>query len=556
MDRRSLLKSLVFTTPIPSGTCERAVQRASCEEPAIPGFATRRGVERRRILGEAERICVAGYHAPLDGGGGLYIRSKLRPSHAASVRSADGAWWELAEPVVNVRMFGAAGDGSSDDTAAIQSALDYLRQSRTKLLEFPAGTYALSDALIIRDAMGQAFVGTGGRGGVTLLQTADDAPIFRVSGKLVHSNKWCGMSAAWRTPADPAKRDRAFVQCVGPGDFYNNELSDLSVAGGHYVVSSDSGAMLVWGSLFLRWFVSDMSGGLTKLHGSAGQPNNRFESVYALCHTMRGPVFHHNAVGCQFDNVELNQAHRGPALIFDQGGGEYVIGTFGLEQGTYDAPVTLVDVTNGSLQARYFYLTIAVNADVAAFEVGNSRRSFAKVENAYFDPRPGSAGAFRVVRSRGKPLAADDPRCGFVEIGSLFDETKLGGRFCLFAPGDEAAAALIRVQAWADASRVLFAESKDLALRAYSPVTIVFADPAEGLSVTLPDAENVFTGRRFEISKTGAASRAELSVRTHAGEPLASIPAMRSGRVHILYDHARRQSDGQGWMVVGQETWS
>jgi hypothetical protein len=272
---------------------------------------------------------------------------------------------------------------------------------------------------------------------------------------------------------------------------------------------------------------------------------------------MAGPVFHHNAVACQFDNVELNQAHRGPVLIFDQGGGEYVIGTFGLEQGTYAATTTLVDVTNGSLQARFFYLTVTVNADISVFEVGNSRRSFVKIEHAHLDPRFGRVGTFRLVRSRAVNLGPDDPHRGFVEIGSFFDETRLDRRFSLFDPNDHAAAALITIRTWSDPSRVMFGADCDLMLRAYSPATIVFAAAASAdRSVMLPEDGNTFTGRSFEISKARHTTSARLWIRTHDGCPLASIPAGRNGRVRVLYDHSRRGVDGQGWLVVGRETWS
>jgi hypothetical protein len=51
---------------------------------------------------------------------------------------------------ISVKDFGAVGDGTTDDTAAIQAAIDYMRnaaQSAGGVLHFPAGTYRITDTL-------------------------------------------------------------------------------------------------------------------------------------------------------------------------------------------------------------------------------------------------------------------------------------------------------------------------------------------------------------------------------------------------------------------------
>ena len=53
-------------------------------------------------------------------------------------------------PVVNVSQFGAVGDGTKDDTAAIQSALNYIK-ANGGTLNFDAGrTYIVSKSLVIQ----------------------------------------------------------------------------------------------------------------------------------------------------------------------------------------------------------------------------------------------------------------------------------------------------------------------------------------------------------------------------------------------------------------------
>lgn len=63
--------------------------------------------------------------------------------------------------VINVRDFGAKGDGSNDDTMAVREAFrhippfDVRHPWRTRIVYFPAGTYLVSDTLSRRDASGR-----------------------------------------------------------------------------------------------------------------------------------------------------------------------------------------------------------------------------------------------------------------------------------------------------------------------------------------------------------------------------------------------------------------
>lgn len=91
------------------------------------------------------RPCVTlGYYEPNDGGGGVYIIRQKKESDAddgGSVLFLDnGNVAELIiEGAVNVKQFGAKGDGTTDDTAAIQHALD-----KSDNVIVPAGTYLVN----------------------------------------------------------------------------------------------------------------------------------------------------------------------------------------------------------------------------------------------------------------------------------------------------------------------------------------------------------------------------------------------------------------------------
>ena len=87
-------------------------------------------MERRKFLGVL----------PVAAGGALMMRSGEAP---AQTTQSSGIW-------TNVTAYGAVGDGVTDDTAAIYSAIDFLQQNtdtRGGVLYFPAGQYKCSSPL-------------------------------------------------------------------------------------------------------------------------------------------------------------------------------------------------------------------------------------------------------------------------------------------------------------------------------------------------------------------------------------------------------------------------
>ncbi len=85
-----------------------------------------------------------------------------------------GTFTEFADRAVNVKWFGAVGDGVTDDTKALQDALASLGNS-SGLVFFPAGTYLFNETLVI--GSGQTIAGVGSYNGSTLLYAGSGSAV-------------------------------------------------------------------------------------------------------------------------------------------------------------------------------------------------------------------------------------------------------------------------------------------------------------------------------------------------------------------------------------------
>jgi hypothetical protein len=136
--------------------------------------ASRAAAEQRMIPAGVGALLCAGYAARGDRGQALYVRREAEPRHGARFRSRDGAWWELAENSLNPFLFGAKGDGRSDDSAAIQAMFDYVAAQRTPFpIQFLGARYRLATGLTLPTV--PVFVSLDIDGGGAVLHT--DAPV-------------------------------------------------------------------------------------------------------------------------------------------------------------------------------------------------------------------------------------------------------------------------------------------------------------------------------------------------------------------------------------------
>jgi hypothetical protein len=167
-----------------------------------------------------------GYYAAGDGGGGAYARVAAPPQHAGRLQSADGAWWQLCGGSFSVRQFGARGDGETDDSPALQAALDC---PLAAALTVPPGHYRaiglrLMRACRLSGEAAELFWDVPGDERDLLFV---DAPSVEISGLTLRGLRWEQLS-------DPAVSPHTLLRLDPrePQDSGEVRLRDLTFVGG------------------------------------------------------------------------------------------------------------------------------------------------------------------------------------------------------------------------------------------------------------------------------------------------------------------------------------
>ena len=120
----------------------------------VKAFSNQIDVEGATIPSTIDHIRTAGYYQAGDNGGALYKRvsgTPASPSDKRYITSSGSVYWEFAEPEVNIRQFGAKGDDSTDDTTAVQHAINYGSQTG-KPVVVPSGKFKITAKLARKDA--------------------------------------------------------------------------------------------------------------------------------------------------------------------------------------------------------------------------------------------------------------------------------------------------------------------------------------------------------------------------------------------------------------------
>lgn len=334
----SLPKAYVFSGPAPTTPVSTATFAYSQKIDQLSGTSlsniTVSGVTGLTDADIPDGITASNY-VPLSGG--VLTASTTIPYTAAFTGALQRSVYEKLDDIVSVKDFGAKGDGITDDTSAIQTAVDLAATDGFKLF-FPKGTYIISSAISVTG--GNLPQGFGLIGNAIIKQATDNIPIlnFDVLGQSRITID--GISLSYENLQPSSNTSAVCMLFSGgssgsPNNNYNSEFKNLNFAGCYIGIGQEANQNF-WGNRVEHIIFSNISGSAIDLTLGGGSPNNYFSNLYANASANTDAVFQLSSMAeLTFENVEVNNINNSQAL-FISNSRSVLVRNFRVEIGSFD----------------------------------------------------------------------------------------------------------------------------------------------------------------------------------------------------------------------------
>jgi hypothetical protein len=438
-------------------------------------------------LSPAEVVNARGTAATLDARlGTLALASDLATAEADIAK---------LETFINAADYGAIGDDTADDTAALQAAFDALVSSSNPGLIIPRGTFKITSPLTIPAAVNTRAIIGAGRDHTTIRQHTPNVAVVKTGGELIHSMVLSEMTLDYASPQPAANTGAIALNFTSPtsgisfGWFYWH-VQRLTIRSAQTAIGvSGTGMLPIWNCDFHQVRTQDISQTLVNFNSPtvAGQPINSFRNWTHLGSTVApaGPAFILVACEAYFDSLDIEDW---TGRLF------YVFG---------GSPV----VVNGLHVERHHL------ADTSPmFEVANQPLSITGA-NISFDVTSGAA-ARLVVIGAGGSFAMRESTVSVTSLSGTLTAMTSGGR-----PYD-----LRNVHVGGVAGAVAFTPQMPIATSAVGDAGATAACVGNRMYFTLIETEATasVSSMRFEVITSGGGYSAALYDGT--GARLAQIP--------------------------------
>lgn len=284
---------------------------------AASGSATRSAVDARvTAVGNATyapQSVVSDVAAKYTKPGPGIPKADLVSAVQASLTKADASGTKAD---YNVKDYGAVGNGTTDDTTALQAAITAAVAGKGRLI-WPPGTYKISSALLMGTSSSGSTNWEMSGTGVTIMQDTNNTPIFKFTKELTRNFVIRGFEFAWTN--NQASTNTLAIGIYFDSDtnnnygFYNFEVCNVIFRNGYRGICVNEGSantIPVWGANLHDWHHSSgMSGAAIRLVQTAsGQPNIRLANIY-----LRGDIATEEGIIIQgaasvaMQNIEFNK---------------------------------------------------------------------------------------------------------------------------------------------------------------------------------------------------------------------------------------------------------
>lgn len=430
--------------------------------------------------------------------------SLLTAANATAARAAINA-----DFFVNARDYGAIGDGSTNDTAALQNWANYIVANHRQGW-LPNGTYKITSPLVFPHGYGWGIHGENSSF-VTISQATNNTPILEIgdTDDASHTYTVEGLTLTYASAQSSSNTNAYCIVFSGKltGDVsctYFSKFRDIWFRNGYYALTTIADVFVPWGCEFDQLSMMDMSGGFLDYTDALPAPNNRWGRLTLFCNNAAGPIFKNwSENSASVAAIEFLEAHNGPVLIDTAAGFSADIGAIKLENGTYTGtghPLIQFNSTHyvrvGDLNLTGNNVTIGTGHTFLSCGYGlGSDQSRAEINSLRVKATSLTGDCYAVLAPGSTPI-------GKITIGTV--ELENGWKLC--GNAGTATANVLTVRSWINGA-IIDVGDADYTVTPGCPNIIRFITPLTGpRTLTLPSAtsDDLFNGLWYDIIFDGS----------------------------------------------------
>ena len=500
-------------------------------------------------------VYIRGYYSDGDGGEGLFYYDASDTTSTDNggtiIVDVDGKRWKRQfTGAVSVKWFGAKGDGTTDDTAAIQNAIDYSITSidNNRAVFFPVGTYKITGQINIPFATGWKIFGEGASSS-KIVQYTDNTPIFVLTQDLTHSWTISDMYLLWNT-AQPATNTNAraiFCQGSGTGSgIYLFTIRNVRIENGYAgITANPASATPVWGGVIERVSSSIMSGPTVDLRQgtSQGQPNNRLSSIYIDGGSIDAAEYALAFNACNnlsLSNIEINHGDCGFLLL--TGGCSATIENIRAESMNF---VNKISDFIYATDSDFTVSNLRLSGSTVNVGVGNKFFLVNTLSGTHTVNITNVSTSINNTITSGTPYIIKAGASVKTHIDGAIDI----GSFYLLDNSATDTATRVYVPTWNTPNALADHGDADYTIQESDPQVHLWKTALTAVrSAILPDkySNNVFDGMVYRIVKNNGATGSDLNVVSN-GATLYTIPGTSNQAVTVVYKRF-------GWEIIDIST--